>query len=121
MKKDRNSFFGSSNFNMSAMGDGMGNMNMQNMMPNMNMGMPSVNAASSQFYAAQNMPTQLPILYNNDGNGAIASNSTFSELESRMAKLERSINRLDARLSKLEGSTFYTKDEYDADGNMYMV
>lgn len=121
MKKDRNSFFGSSNFNMSATGDGMGNMNMPNMMPNMNMGMPSVNAASSQFYAAQNMPTQLPILYNNDGNGMANNNSAFSELESRIAKLERSINRLDARLNKLEGSTFYTKDEYDADGNMYMV
>ncbi len=121
MKKDRNSFFGSSNFNMSATGDGMGGMNMPNMMPNMNMGVPSVNAASSQFYAAQNMPTQLPILYNNDGNGMANNHSTFSELESRIAKLERSINRLDARLNKLEGSTFYTKDDYDADGNMYMV
>ena len=121
MKKDRNSFFGSSNFNMSATGDSMGGMNMPNMMPNMNMGVPSVNAASSQFYAAQNMPTQLPILYNQDNSGMGNNPSTFSELESRIAKLERSINRLDARLNKLEGSTFYTKDDYDADGNMYMV
>lgn len=121
MKKNRNSFFGSSNFNMSATGNSMSNMNMPNMISNMNTGMPSVNAASSQFYAVQNMPTQLPILYNNDGNGMASNNSTFSELESRIAKLERSINRLDARLNKLEGSTFYTKDGYDADGNMYMV
>jgi len=117
MKKDRNSFFGSTNFNMSAMGN-----NMDGMMPNMgnmampNMGMPNINAASSNFYAAQNMPMPLP----NYNNNNVAS-STISELESKIAKLERSINRLDARLNKLEGSSFYTKDTYETDGNMYMV
>lgn len=129
MKKDRNSFFGSTNFNMSAVGnniDGMmpmpnpGMPNMNTNMPNVTMpnpGIPSVNAASSNFYAAQNMPMPLPN-YQNDQN--MGSNST-SELENRMAKLERSINRLEARLNKLEGSTFYSKETYETDGNMYMV
>lgn len=128
MKKDRNSFFGSTNFNMSAMGnnlDGMmpnpGMPNMNASMPNVTMpnpGVPSINAASSNFYAAQNMPMPLPNYP--QGNPNTASNST-SELESRMAKLERSINRLEARLNKLEGSTFYSKETYETDGNMYMV
>ena len=46
--------------------------------------------------------------------------TSTSEIESRLAKIERNINRLDARISKLEGNTYYTK-EYDADGNMYIV
>lgn len=127
MKKDRNSFFGSTNFNMSAVGnniDGMmpntGMPNMNANMPNVTMpnpGVPSVNAASSNFYAAQNMPMPLP---NYQTTPNMSGNST-SELESRMAKLERSINRLEARLNKLEGSTFYTKETYETDGNMYMV
>ena len=49
------------------------------------------------------------------------SSSSLDEIEARISKLERSINRLDARLNKLEGSSFYTKDTYDTDGNMYMV
>ena len=114
MKKDRNSFFESSNFNMSAMGPNMGMPN-QNM--GMNMGMPQMNAASSSFYAAQNMPMHLPN-YTMPNQSMEAS---YSELESRMARLERSINRLEARLNKLEGSTYYTKETYETDGNMYMV
>jgi len=119
MKKDRNSFFESSNFNMSAMGPNM-NMNGMNMggtnMGGMNMGMPSINAASSNFYAAQNMPMPMPNYPNFQGNG-----STLTELESKLAKLERSINRLDARLTKLEGNSFSATTTYDSDGNMYMV
>jgi len=110
MKKDRNSFFESSNFNMSAIGP---NMNMNQMGGNM-MGMPSMNAASANFYAAQNIPMPMPNYPN------MGSNNT-TELESRLAKLERTINRLDARLTKLEGNMFNTTTTYDADGNMYMV
>lgn len=111
MKKERNSFFESSNFNMSTMGP----MNM-NSMGNMGMMAPSnINAASSNFYASQNMPMPLPI-YPNIQNG-----SSMNELESRIAKLERNINRLDARITKLEGNQFQTSAPYDSDGNMYMV
>ncbi len=104
MKRDRNSFFESSNFNMSASG--------QNMMNNM--GTPLMNTANSNFYASQNMPMPLPVYPN-------LQNTSTAELESRLAKLERSMNRFDARLSKLEGTTYYTKDTYDVENNMYMV
>lgn len=115
MKKDRNSFFGSTNFNMNA--SGMDNMlpYMQQMMPNT--AMPNINAASSSFYAANNIPGQIP---SNMGMSSVSS-SSLDEIEARISKLERAINRLDARLNKLEGSSFYTKDTYDTDGNMYMV
>ena len=100
MKRERDSFFESSNFQMSAMGPNM-----------MNQGMPNMNAASTNFYAMQ-------------GNGipnpnAFFNNSSISELESRMAKLERNMNRLEARMNQLEGTTYYSKDV--SDGNMYMV
>ncbi len=105
MKRDRNSFFESSNYNMSAMN-----------MPGMN-GMPNMNTLSSNFYASQNMPMPIP---NYGMNGM--ENTNLTELESRIAKIERNINRLDARLSKLEGNNFYSNNNpYDTDGNMYMV
>lgn len=120
MKKDRNSFFQSSNFNMSA----SGNMPMMGGMPNPNMmmggmpqGMPNVNAASSQFYQANSMPMGMGM----DTVYGQPSNSSMNELEAKIAKLERAINRLDARINKLEGTTYYSKETYEADGNMYMV
>ena len=113
MKKDRNSFFESSNFNMSTMGNNIPPMNMMGQ----NMGMPNSMSASSNFYASQNvpMPTPLPVYPNMNQN-----NSSMTELESRISKIERNINRLDARLSKLEGNAFNNTTNYD-DGNMYMV
>ena len=113
MKRERDSFFESSNFNMSATGQ-MPAMN------GMNMGMPNVNALGSNFYASQNMPMPMPLpIYPN--TNCNVSSSTITELESKIAKLERSINRLDARVSKLEGAQFYAQDTYDVENNMYMV
>lgn len=103
MKRDRNSFFESSNYNMSAY-------------QQPNMPYPMMNQTSSNFYAAQNMPMTFP-----NQNSMSPSNSTISELESKIAKLERSIHRLDARLSKLEGSSFYATENYQEDNNLYMV
>ena len=103
MKRDRNSFFESSNYNMSAY-------------QQPNMPYPMMNQTSSNFYAAQNMPVAFP-----NQNSMSPSNSTISELESKIAKLERSIHRLDARLSKLEGSSFYATENYQEDNNLYMV
>ncbi len=42
-----------------------------------------------------------------------------NDLNERLAKLERQINRLDHRLSKLEGSTINNLDE--STNNMYML
>ncbi len=110
MKKDRNSFFQSSNFNMStAQNITPMNYGMPQMMGNMyNPNMPNMMEMKEQFYQA-NIP------YNNP------MPSNMSEIEARMAKLERSLNRLEARINKLEGTTYYSKDNYEVDGNMYMV
>lgn len=117
MKKDRNSFFQSSNFNMSAstntpmMPNGM----MGNMAPMPNGMMPNMNATGGAYYGMNSMtPGTMPNYMPSPGVNA-------SEIEARLAKLERAINRLDARISKLEGTTFYSKDTYESDGNMYMV
>ena len=105
MKKDRNSFF-ESNFNMSA------NTNPMPMpMPYQNM--PNVMANSS--YYQSNMPLNYPIYADTPVN--------MNEIDARIAKLERSINRLEARINRLEsnGTTTFTNDTYNTDGNMYMV
>ncbi len=111
MKKDRNSFFQSSNFNMSAsasspMMPNYGMMPMQSLNP-------SVNAMSNQYYQANNIPLAYPYADNTMMN--------VNEIDARIAKLERAINRLDARINKLEGMTTYSNDTYNTDGNMYMV
>lgn len=112
MKKDRNSFFESSNFNMSTMTP---NMNMNNLGM---MGVPNMTTASSNLYTQSTipMPSPMPAPMPNYNN----TNEMQNELESRLAKIERNINRLDARLSKLEGNAF-NNTPYDTDGNMYMV
>lgn len=127
MKKDRNSFFEGSSMNMASFST-----------PQMPTPMPfSAQAQASQsFYANTGapinqmavpypnmnmMPTQTPNTPNQMGIVGIPE-SNISELESRMAKLERSINRLDTRLSKLEGNTFYSTDTYEnTSQGMYMV
>ena len=81
MKRERDSFFESSNFNMSATGQ-MPAMN------GMNMGMPNVNALGSNFYASQNMPMPMPLpIYPNTNSNV--SSSTITELESKIAKIRK--------------------------------
>ncbi len=104
MKKDRNSFFQSSNFNMSANNSPIPMY--QNAMPNV--------MANSSYYQS-NMPLNYPV-YAND------MPMNMNEIEARMAKLERAINRLEARINRLESAnTSFTNDTYNTDGNMYMV
>ncbi len=107
MKKDRNSFFQSSNFNMSSSTNPM-------MMPYQNgMAMPNVMANSS--YYQSNMPLNYPVY-------ADMAPVNMNEIDARMAKLERAINRLEARISRLEGTNIsINNDTYSTDGNMYMV
>lgn len=105
MKKDRNAFFqnqsASSYFYPTN----------PSVMPNMNVGYPMATESSSNFYQG---PLMTPMQTNMD--------SYSTELESRLAKIERGINRLDTRVSKLEseletniGTSDYTTN------NMYMV
>lgn len=109
MKKDRNAFFNEANFSQSSY---MGNPNipMNNNFPG---GMPTyANQASQSFYSGP-----VPTNYNNQSIG----NDYMNDLESRLAKIERQINRLDARVSKLESMGHITTENYDNTTNMYML
>lgn len=106
MKKDRNAFFqnqsSSSYFYPTQPG-----------MP-MNPGMgayPMATESNSNFYQGPVM-AQMP-------NQNVESYS--SELESRLAKIERSINRLDTRVSKLESELSTNIGSNDYVTNNYMV
>ncbi len=104
MKKDRNTFFNESGFQSS-----------YGSMPNFGMPQPMNNGfgsqASQSFYAGP-MPN---VLTSNN------SNDYMSDLESRLAKIERQINRLDARISKLESKGVVTTENFDNTTNMYML
>ena len=97
MLRNRNSFFQEAS------------MSSQSIMPNMPMypTSPGINAAQAtqSYYSG-------PTIYPNYQN-------SFDEYESRIAKLERQINRLDARITKLENST--KLESIDMSSNMYMV
>lgn len=75
--------------------------------------MPNIGAQSS-FYAG--MP---PIAGQNNISPILGQNE---DIESRLAKIERQINRLDHRLSKLEGQNTITTNDLDSNINdMYMI
>ena len=89
------------------------------------------NSSSSYFYpTAPMMPNMYPVATESNSNfyqGPVLpinntqSNDYTSELESRLAKIERQLNRFDTRISKLESKMQY-KDGIDyTTNNMYMV
>ena len=48
--------------------------------------------------------------------------SDTNSIDSRLAKIERQINRLERRVSKLESTnTTYITEDIDSSGNMYML
>ncbi len=108
MKKDRNTFFNEANFSQSSF------IPTPNFGGNMNMPMPGYNQAqaSQSFYSGPNP------MYGQNMN--MMNQDMASDFESRMAKLERQINRLDARISKLEAKGIST-DTIDNTTNMYML
>ncbi len=108
MKKDRNTFFQESSY-----------LNQQGFNPNM--AMPSPNFTTS--YANQGFYTGAMPNPNLNYNPNIPQNTTpdYSDIESRLSKLERQINRLDLRLNKLESNGFYSTEDLDNTTNVYMV
>lgn len=99
MKKSRNTFFQESNY--------------QSYNPNMNMGAAPFQQASNFFY-------QGPLPQNNYN-----TMDNTMDIESRIAKIERQINRMDYRISKLENATnILSSDDFDTtknNTNMYML
>ena len=101
MKKDRNSFF--SEYNMNAYNT------MQPMMQQPYM-MPNQVSSQSSFYSG-------PVVDQN----MIANQNTYTEnIDSRISKLERQINRLESRIST-NSSSFHTETDTVYKNNMYMV
>ena len=97
MKKTRNSFFQESNY--------------QSYNPNMAMnGGAPYQTASNYFYQGP-----MPNNYN--------TNMNSNDIESRLAKIERQINRMDYRISKLENSNnVISSDDFEVNNsNMYML
>ena len=92
MLRNRNSFFPENNIN--------------SVNPGMPQNMPGYQIPNNQqYYNQMPMNQQMP---------------NFSEdIDSRIAKIERQINRLDARLSKLESASKIVND--DMSSSMYMV
>ena len=113
MKKDRNAFFQEASYFTQG--------NLPN--PNMNVAnAPYATGSQSSFYAAG---PGIPINYNtpNNMNANMSPYAGYdvSEIESRLSKLERQVNRLDARVTKLESMNLYPTEEIDTTTNMYMV
>lgn len=116
MKKDRNTFFSSANMSQSSYMPNMMPQAMPNTMPNM---MPSNYApfqeaqASQSFYSGPNPNANM---YNNNYD------TSYSELDNRLAKIERQINRLDSRITRLENAGNITNNITETNSNtMYMV
>ena len=96
--------------------------------------------ASTYYYPTNSMPVNMPMSQNIGYPMATESSSNFyqgpiiapvqsgmndytSEIESRLAKIERQMNRLDMRISKLENeisNPISSSNDY-APNNMYMV
>lgn len=99
MKKERNAFFqnnsSSSYFYPTA--------------PMMQGPIPMATESNSNFYQGPVVPIQPQL---NDYN---------NELESRLAKIERQLNRFDNRISKLESEVHYKENVDYTTNNMYMV
>ena len=97
MLRNRNSFFPENNIN--------------NVNPGMPQNMPGYQIPNNQQYYNQMPMNQMPM------NQQMPNLS--EDIDSRIAKIERQINRLDARLSKLESASKIVND--DMSSSMYMV
>lgn len=112
MKKDRNAFFQNQSSSSYFYPTGQP---MNNTLPGMNNNMyPMATESSSNFYQG---PVMTPVMPSQDNYS--------QELESRLAKIERSIKLLDTRVSKLESESVSTntilENEYTNNNNMYMI
>lgn len=100
MLRNRDSFF--QDLNPNAFNP---NVNQTNINPNMNMPYQYPVQNAQNFYS--NVPEGNKMPYNNE------------DFDNRLAKIERQINRLDARITKLENASKIVND--DISSSMYMV
>ena len=103
MKKTRNSFFTEAGMSYSGYNP--------NMMPT---NMPyQAQTSYNSFYSGPN---------NIQGGMPYPQYPDATNIENRLAKIERQINRLEHRIGKLESTnTTYITEDIDSSGNMYML
>lgn len=106
MKKSRNSFFAESSYQAYN----------PTVTPNMQ---PAPFETASNYYYQGPVPIPAQSQLPNNYTTQISSN----DIENRLAKIERQINRIDYRLSKLENhNNIITPDDFDNNNsNMYML
>lgn len=112
MKKDRNTFFQES-FAYNQTGFPTPNMNIANT--------PYTNSFSSNIYAGPTPNNGIPLNYNTPIYQNQNYNDNYSDIEARLSKIERQINRLDARISKLENGNLYPGEDINETNNVYML
>ena len=95
MKKDRNSFFNEQSYSYGYYPN--------NMMPSMS------SNYNQSFYSGPGYPP--------NNNTSI----DYSDMDARLSKIERSISRLDSRLTKLETTSSTNIESIENNTNMYMV
>ena len=126
MRKDRNSFFSETNMMQPGFAPN-GMMQNPNLMQQPMMQNPApyqTTTATNSFYTGPNPNMMMNPQNNMPVNNYVPNNN---ELESRLAKMERQIRRLETRVNKLEshytGSTFHMSEEIDSTNasNMYMI
>lgn len=101
MKKDRNSFFNEASYSY-------GGYIPNNMMQQPNM-MPVQSGSYNQSF------------YSGPGYQMQSNNIDTTDIESRLSKIERQLNRLDSRLTKLETTSSVATESFENTTNMYMV
>ena len=100
MRKNRNAFFAENNMNYQGYNPMMGSAAYQNA------------TSSNSFYSGPVMPNQM---LQNQVMG-------YDDTAERIAKIERQINRLEHRISKLEANSTISTDDYDSTtNNMYIL
>ncbi len=102
MKRDRNTFFTNYNAQQASYVPNMPNMQMPTM-DTQQFGPYQAANTQTSFYAGPNM------------------NTTSSDLENRISKIERQLNRFDSRISKLENMSGGSSAETNNYTNMYMI
>ena len=104
MKKDRNSFFNEASYSYG--GYIPNNMMQPNMMP-VQSGQYNQSFYSGPGYTGASMQS--------------TPNTDYSDIESRLSKIERQLNRLDSRITKLETTSSVASESFENTTNMYMV
>lgn len=75
---------------------------------------PQMNPMNTNQYPGSNMPYGMPM------PGAF--NNPYSEIEERLAKLERQVSRLDHRMNQIEASGTKSTDDFESTtNNMYIL